>query len=54
MQYYIGTFRRIDLEVYKNGKIIYEGPGEGVIDAIDDKFYSKVLEISNTKIVIEV
>lgn len=54
MQYYIGLFKRINLEVRKNGEIIYEGPAEEVLNNIEDEYYTKVLEVTTEKITLEI
>lgn len=54
MAYYIGLLKRIQLEVRKEGKVIYDGPAEEVLDHIDDEYYSKVLSITTNKIVVEI
>ena len=54
MKYYIGLFKRIQLEVRKEGKVIYDGPAEEVREHIEDEYYSKVLSITTNKIVVEI
>lgn len=54
MSYYIGLLKRIQLEVQKEGKVIYDGPAEEVLNHIDDQYYTKVLSITTNKIVVEI
>lgn len=54
MAYYIGTFKRIQLEVHKKGEIIYDGPAEEVLNQIEDRYYTKVLEVNTEKLVVEI